>query len=263
MNGATQPAEFLTAMRSVKTAKNVFLVLVLLAILVQLAAVIAVRWGGVIDNASAVQTATETPPPPTANEPRDEMAAEPPADAEAAAQPAEDTAPPAKDTKHESEPGGNEAAELWYVTLTWLLPGSKFVLVVATSILVVILMFATLLAINARASGVAGIVSAALWSLLLLAIITPWQQVLNTTVACGATFNFGELIARSQAIIQRWGASGPSLLEQILYYARFLAYPALALLVWLVILLKFARGYGRMLRVALGEEDETPAPSDE
>jgi hypothetical protein len=146
---------------------------------------------------------------------------------------------------------------LWYVTLAWLLPGSKFVLVVSATILMAILMFATLLSINARAAGVAGIVSAALWSMLLLAIITPWQQVMNTTVACGATFNLGELVSGSQAVISRWGAGSPSLLDQILYYARFLAYPALAMFVWLVVLSKFARGYGRMLRVALGEEEES------
>ncbi|MBS3821064.1 MAG: hypothetical protein KGY81_04795, partial [Phycisphaerae bacterium] len=143
---------------------------------------------------------------------------------------------------------------LWFVSLTWVLPGSRFMIVVSAAILTIILMFATMLAINGRASGVSGVLSAALWSMFLLAVVVPWQQALNTSIACGATFNVAELLRRTSETLPRWGARTPNLMEQILYYVRFLAFPGLALLVWLVVTVKFARGYGRMLRVALGEE---------
>jgi hypothetical protein len=256
MHTQTQPPEFLTAMRSVRAAKNLFLLLVLLGLLIQIGAFIAVQWGRVIDESQAVlamsdRDEAETRQPPAAEEPDDA-----PADAPDA-QPAGDDAPhvePAPKAHAPEEDAGSEAAELWFVTLTWVLPGSRFMIVVSMAILTVILMFATMLAINGRASGVAGIVSAALWSVFLLAIVVPWQQALNTSVACGATFSFADLLRGASETLPRWGATTPNLLEQILYYVRFLGFPGLALLVWLVVTVKFARGYGRMLRVALGEE---------
>jgi hypothetical protein len=275
MHTQTQPPEFLTAMRSVRAAKNVFLILVLLGLLVQIGAFIAVRWGRVIDESQRVIHLRETNEDGEADEQPAAMAdSDMPAEAENGDAPADEAEQddaadePDKDaTAAESDPG-SEAAELWVITLIWALPASRFIIIASLAVLTVILMFATMLAINGRASGVSGIVSATLWSILLLAIVIPWHQALNTTVASGATFNFGELFMRSAEIYPRWGADKPTLLAQILYYVRFLAFPALALLIWVVVMLKFARGYGRMLRVALGEEgDHTaslpPAMDDE
>lgn len=241
MHTQTQPAEFLTAMRSIKAAKNVFLLLVLLGLLIQIGAVVAVRWGGVIDDSTVVHRMKEKGQPrATANDNvnTDE-------DREA-------------DVDQDDENDGDEMDELWVVMLRWILPGSKFVIVASMTVLAIILMFATMLAINARESGVAGIISAALWSLLLLAIVIPWQQALNSTVACGATFNLGELMQGTREILPRWGARSPETLESILYYVRFVGYPVLAVLIWLVVQIKFARGFGRMMRVALGEEERLP-----
>lgn len=258
MHTQTQPAEFLTAMRSIKAAKNVFLLLALLGLLVQIAAFVAVRWGGVIDDSQTVTGLHGEPAARKASTPENDPAVP---DEASEPQPAATTAPASAPRPAEpATPDGDEMAEVWVVMLTWVLPGSKFMTLAATAILAAILMFATMLAINARESGVAGIVSAALWSLLLLAMVTPWQQALNSSIACGATYNFGELIKASRDMIPRWGAPKPDTLETILYYARFLAYPGLAVLVWLVVQVKFARGFGRMMRVALGEEDASPTP---
>lgn len=274
----TQPAEFLTAMRSIKAAKNIFLLLVLLGLLIQIGAVVAVRWGGVIDDSSAVHRMKEKSHARAATRDADTDEA-PPAntdenteadtdqqndgdengEAESDAPDASKPVPAGKTANTKND----EMAELWVVTLRWILPGSKFVIVTSMTILAIILMFATMLAINARESGVAGIISAALWSLLLLAIVIPWQQALNSTVACGATYNLGELMQGTREILPRWGARSPETLESVLYYVRFLGYPCLAVLIWLVVQIKFARGFGRMMRVALGEEERLPGNQPE
>jgi len=197
------------AFSSVKTAKNAFMFILLLAILLQLASFVLVNWGQVVDKLhSPVATTSPT------------------------TQPADQQSVQAIGT-----------ATLWEQVFHWMLPATKFIGFVAALMAVVSLVFAVQLAIVGRLGGIAGTVSALLWSILLLAMVTPWQQVLTGSFAAGALYNLGELTADVARVKPEWGPTDVSFISKVIYYARYMAYPLLTLLVWLVVMVKFANGY--------------------
>jgi hypothetical protein len=210
------------AFATVRAAKNWFWWLVLAAVVVQLGAFVAVRFAGVVDQAGPIAKIV--------------------ADRQAGDRPGRPVA-----TAPAAEASGT--AELWHQVLHWVLPGTKFLAVAAGALLALTLLVGTMLALTGRTGGVAGLTSALFWSLVLLAALIPWQQVLGGPFVSGAMHNFGELRDRTAEVT--WGAQGVGPATRVLYYARFVAYPLLAVVLALVVQAKFARGYRRTV----------PAPS--
>ncbi len=207
------------ALRSLKAGKNIFMTVVLLVLLTHLGSFLAVQFGGVID-----------PPPP-----KDQSAA--------ATQPATQAAEANVENAEQDTREASYNRAMYEETLRWALPACRFFAVVAVLLAVLTFMFAVKLAIIGRLGGIANYMSAFLWSLILLAMVMPWQQVLGSSFASGVLFNLGELTSYVEKIKSSWGASTPGPLEVALYYARFIAYPVIALLVWLVVMVKFAAAY--------------------
>jgi predicted membrane-bound spermidine synthase len=139
-----------------------------------------------------------------------------------------------------------DAARRWDDLLHWALPATKFLALVSGMLLSLVLLVAVKLSLVGRLGGVAGLISAFFWSLLLLAIVTPWQQVMDGAVTCGALYNLGELTKAAGKVKSDWGAKGVSVFDQVLFHARFVAFPLVALLVWLTVHRKFARGHRGM-----------------
>ena len=101
------------------------------------------------------------------------------------------------------------------------------------------LMFLVELSLVGRLGGAAGFMRAFFLSLILLAMFVPWQQIIKGDFACGALFNLGQL---EEARRELQGDK----LSQILHYARFIAYPSLALLVLIAVQIAFGKGYRKM-----------------
>jgi hypothetical protein len=139
-----------------------------------------------------------------------------------------------------------DPAQRWQDVFGWALPATKFLAFASGMLLSLTLLLAVKLSLLGRLGGVAGLISAFFWSLVLLAIITPWQQVMQGAVACGALYNFDELVRAVGKVRCPWGAKNVSFVTQVLFYARFIAYPVVAVLVWLMVQAKFARGYRGM-----------------
>ena len=218
------PAPCVAAFKSVKAGKNWFMFFVALAILVQLAGFVLVNWVDVIDELhrpSGLEAAATKP----------------------ATQPA-------------VEPEAVGAATMWKDILHWVFPAGKFLAFAGGALTVIALMLTLQLSMVGRLRGIASFTSAFLWSLILLAIVTPWQQVLGGSFAAGALYNLGELTEMTATVKPSWGPSGVQLLDQIIYYARFVAYPVLALLVWLAVMLKFADGYKESIVSPIGTVSE-------
>ncbi len=288
-------AEFADAFGSARAAKNVFWLLLGLAIAAQIVAFCLVDFGGVLDRhkadlnlppagkgagavpprtnlilsesrpASGPAVAPTTAPATQAAEPASQPAAsqavstQPAASQPASTQPASAAAGPRPrgplSIDKEAEAARNR--EMWYLVLVWALPTAKFLAVVIAALLTCTLLLAVLMSLVGRLGGAAGFVSAFFWSLILLAMVTPWQQVLNGTWACGALYNLSDLLTQIKLVKPSWDPpTPPTTLDLTLFYARFLAYPAIALLVWLVVQTKFARGYGRMNLSLLAPEPE-------
>jgi hypothetical protein len=219
--------EYLSALASVRAAKNCFLVLIVLAILAQLAAFVAVRWVGVIDRTKAVtemiQVKKAVHGPATATAP-------------AGTQPATAAAPGQRFTP--------EAAELWYAAMAWALPATKFLALGCGLVLALTLLLAVNLALVGRTGGAGGFVSAFFWSLVAWVCLIPWQQILVATLTTGALYNLNDLVRATNQVT--WASRNVTLQQEALYYMRFVAYPVLVLMVLLVVQAKFARGYKRM-----------------
>ncbi len=218
--------QYQEAFASVRAAKIWFWWLILAAVVIQITGFILVRYAGVIDKAPAVTQAAEPK-------------AAPPAIAPAADEQA-------------------EAADMWYQTLNWILPATKFIALAAGMLLILTTMFSVKLSLLGRTGGVAGFMGAFFWSILLWVFLIPWQQALHTSVATGALFNIGELIEKTRPIL--WGGEPASALERMFYYVRFLAYPLFVILLQLIVQAKFARGYRRMTVSVSGELPEEALP---
>jgi len=204
----------LAAFRSVRAGKNVFMFILAGMILLQLAGFVLVNFVGVIDEVEAA------PIGPGLHATTQEVRQQAEARAQAAGR-----------------------ATQWQVMLRWVFPATRFLAFVMGVLAVLTLMFAVKLSLLGRLGGIPGFMSAFLWSLILLATVTPWQQLLNGALACGALYNLKELVTSAERVKASWGAADADLLDWIFYYARFIAYPVIALLIWLVVMTKFARGY--------------------
>jgi hypothetical protein len=213
--------ELLAALHSVRAAKNVFSFVLLLALLVQIVLFCMFQWGDVLDRAPAMielETSLATSQPT-------------------------------------SQPIASEQAENWFQLYRIALPAMKFAAVVVGVLLVITAGMAALLSVLGQ-RGVRGMYSAFFWSLILLALVTPWQSVLNTSLSCGALYNLGDLLSWYKQVRTPPSTAG----AWIIYYIRFLGYPALAILVWLAMQCKFIAG-GRRLsqsdapRTSPGEQE--------
>lgn len=208
-------SEYRQAFRSVRLAAILTMLALALAIVAQLFTFAVVRFGGVIDAASEVTLAGAPSSAPS-------------------------TAPTQSAGGY--EPKAVTKADSWYRTLMWLMAGVKFLAVVAAGLLALTVLVAVLLALVGGLAGVAEATSAFFWSLILLAVIIPWQQLLDSTFASGALFNLSYLVQKTHGIRSQWGAANAGILDQVLYYARFAAYPIVALLLLVVVAMKFFGG---------------------
>jgi len=200
--------EYRQAFASVRCAKNWFLWLILLSLLIQLTCFVLVRYAKVTE----------------AQEPAIVANAKTPASAPA-----------------ESEEVTK--AERWSTVLKWVLPVTRYVAFVAGGLLVLTLLLSVKLALVGRTGGVAGYISAFFWSLLLLVVLVPWQQVLpGSTVTCGVTYNLGHLLDQTAKI----GTDDAGWTVKTLYYVRFIAYPVIVLILMLAVQRKYSRGRKRM-----------------
>jgi hypothetical protein len=228
-----QRPEYAIAFRSIRAAKNLAATLIILCILVQIGATLAVHFARVFD---------ELPAAAAAREPRTLPAAD--SDTEPATQPA--TQPADSDVSF---------AAICSVVLKYGLPGTRFAAMILCLLLVLMVMFAVKLSLVERIGGVAGFISAFNWSLILLMMLLPWKQILSSTLSCGALFNLSEL-TRADSVL----GETPVLLDQVLFYARFIAYPCVALFTCLIVQTKFARGYSNA-DFKLDETNQPPMES--
>ncbi len=203
------PLEYFDAFKVVRRAKNLLILIILLSILVQLAGVILVEFVGL---------------------------------AEAAAPPANEAATSAPATTDSATTAATGLP--LRTTVFWLMPATKFTALVASMLLVLTLMFSAMLSLVGRLGGTAGFIQAFFLSLILMAMLVPWhqmpwQQTLKAPFACGALCNLTQL-ERARRFLQ------DDTLSQVLHYARFIGYPALALLFLVIVQIAFGKGHKRM-----------------
>ena len=213
-------AEYAQALRSVRAAKNLFWWLILLAILAQLVGFILVNFVGVLDYSKGHDPASlKFGTPPT-------------------------TSPTTQAVPDEAPEAG--ATTMWYQFLLWMFAACKFVGVVSAILLVIMLMFTAQLSLLGRSGGIAGRMSAVFWSLILLAMAIPWQQLIHSSFASGVLYNLSDLVRQATGVKTAWGAIEPAFLDRAIYYIRYIGYPIVAVLVLLSIHARFTGGLKKL-----------------
>jgi hypothetical protein len=263
--------EYAAAFDSVRIAKSLCLLAILLALTFEGAAFILVRFGGKLDAIEIRDEATVTETPDARG---DEALAEAPveAPAEATSQPATTNPAAALDPTAEvvrladaDRPAVDRADEVgravvWKSVLAWFLHATKLLTPLFALLLVLVLALAVNFSLLGRLGGAAGLTSALLWSLILLLLVCPWQLVLRGGLACGAMYDMSELIAHTRRVLPAWGAQDVRLEIPAVYYVRFAGLPLVALIVWLAVLLKFSRGR-RQMAFPVGVTSIPPMPA--
>jgi hypothetical protein len=207
------------ALRMVRAAGVLFLILVIAALAVQIGLYCAVRFGGVLAGLPGSPACPAAPATaPTA----------PPAGAETAA-----------------------CAETWGPVIEILAPMCRIVGLVAACLLALTYFIGMNVCLAGRLGGATGTTSAFFWSMLLVGLLFPWQRLLPP----GGAWTWG--VFCDFAELQQVAALKPmGLVDNILHYARYLGYPGLAILVALLAGLRFGSGYrtaGRQFEAAKAE----------
>lgn len=193
------------ALKSLRLAKTFWSLLIILAILIHLAAFVMVEWAGVADTKSPKAMAGQA------------------------------TTKKAGEQKPEPNP-----ASVIKDIMDQAMPIAKLAAPVSCGILVAVLALAVLVAIADGTGDTGGFVSAFLWGVILLVMLTPWQNLLRNVLVYGALYDGG--LDDIKNTKEAW-VSGRHVADQILYFGRFVAYPVIALLVWILVQAKFARGF--------------------
>ncbi len=235
-------SEYAQAFASVRAAKNWLWWLIVLSLAVQATGFVMVRYVKVLEPTVEAVDAQEKAP------------ASKPADAAA------------KDDKVEAAATMDVAGgsiEVWRSLLAWALPISRFLIFSAGMLLVLTLLLGVKLSLVGQTGGIAGYMSAFFWSLLLLVLLVPWQQVLTSEITRGVAFNLAELTTQTR----KSTAAGAGAFAKIFYYVRFIAYPLVVLALMLIVRRKFSCGYKRMLGVEPAETNadvtnDTPYEND-
>jgi hypothetical protein len=125
-------------------------------------------------------------------------------------------------------------------------------------VLALVILLLTMIMLVGRLVGVSRVVSAFIWSIVLIVLLFPWQAFLadahfsSDFKIPGVLYTWGELVKFAKIGVD---GTTPSLEVLILHWGRFVAFPLLTLCITLMIQVKSSRG----LREALGEVDAIAA----
>jgi hypothetical protein len=140
--------------------------------------------------------------------------------------------------------------------LEYVLGVTTFLGVTLTIVLGFVLLLIANIMLVGRLIGVGRVTSAYIWCLVLLVLLFPWQSFLNSAGLTPdvASFKIPGVLCTWAELSQNAHFSNADLRIAILKWARFVAFPALAVLILLAIQVKSNRG----MRQAMGEEDFLP-----
>jgi len=220
-------AEYPAAFRSIRGAKGFWSLLIFLAIMTHLTAFVLVDYVGILDEEPAPEVGSASAPAARAPEQADKIS----------------------------------LAGYCRTILDEAMPAMKFAAPISCMILTATLFLAVVVSLTGRLGGAGGFLGAFFWSLLLLLLLIPWQRILTGLTIPGALYEGG--LKDIKLAKNAWATIGDQSVQNILYYGRHVAYPAIALVVWLLVQLKFARGCKRLnfppAVVVKGTADKQPA----
>lgn len=203
----TSSSEYAQAMRSIRRAKNIFLTVLLVCLLVQIVVfllvhVIGIRCHVLAEPESVIGSLMATQP---------------------ASAPAAQTVPVVNWKNWNS----------WSLWLHYALPGTMALGMLSALLVSLSILFGVKIAILGRRPGLATMISSFFWSLIVLVLMVPWHLAMPGGLATGATFSLGDLLWwQSRLDHAQW----PLI---VIFYARFAGLLGVALLATIVMQTKF------------------------
>jgi hypothetical protein len=226
-------ADYADAMLVARRAKNVLVLILLLALLLQLALFFVARYtdvfarstAGTTDPVTAVERAVEGAPAVTQ-----------PSDVPAAASAAVQSA--AKRTN-------------WGDVLHYVLGVSIFIGIAFSVMLSMVLMLIVTIMLVGRLIGVSRLTSAYVWCIFLIILLFPWQALLQDEAFTSRDFIVPGVLYTWDELQRFARFATDDMAVAVLKWARFVGFPVVAILILLSIQVKSNRG----LKQALGEDD--------
>ena len=126
---------------------------------------------------------------------------------------------------------------------------TDFLGVVVPIVLAIVLLFIVLVMLNGRLLGVSRLVSAFVWCLVLLVLLFPWQAFLINQTFNSTEFKIPGVLYTWSELALRDRLHPTGFLPSLLYWARFVGWPFIAI----VIILAIQRQSRIGLRMALGK----------
>jgi hypothetical protein len=237
-----QNNQYRRALRTLRAARNWFAALVLLALLVDLASLVAVRfWPPLTASPSLRADRAQLAHRDLA---RRQAAASQRSEAAPAAAPAEKgdanaAAPATRPAMPGATGSAASTAEVVYVIMGLALPFAMCVGLIFSVLMLAAQSLSLLTALVGRVGDAGYLASSTAWSIVLTAIFVPWDMAFGPAFVPSVLFLRPELIEATAKVT--WGAQ-PIWQELAMYCARFAAYPIVALLVWIVVQLKASAG---------------------
>ena len=265
-------SQYASALNSLRVAKNWLWWLLFLAVVINLACFIAVRHADALEGSVSFRAELEgirpsfvepLPDPAIAPEPAavSEAPAEVPAETAEAA-PAETPEDPIVQASAEApaeapadEPADSQAAENFYHYLGKLLPTARSLGLICSTLLFLVLLLSVKVVLVGHLEGIGRLTSAMLWSLLLMVFFVPWRTAFPGIVLPSILFDRTELIEGTASVT--WGAANVTWADHLLYGARFIGYPLLAILIWLNVQVKYALAFRKPKAAPLPQDDMT------
>lgn len=226
------------ALSTARSFRSLCVLILVLTLVAQIALFFTARYGG--DLIPVRQTAVDADARMAEGAAADEAAEEP------AAQDLEEAGEAVDVTATEDEVDVDVDQSLVRSLLYMVLYASLWVGLIFSILLSLTLVFTTLVMLNGRTVGVERVAKAFLYSLLLLMLIMPWQAILNHPTFAGGMFHLPGVLYTWPELNMRANFDDSDWLG----WARFVAWPIVALLLTFMVFGKSGRG----IRQALGED---------
>ena len=228
--------DYLTAVLSVRRARTVFLIIVVLSLLVHMGAYGAARWGHQLtQKVKQVQEDRELHSvsiPDTA--PATQSAAGSAAARTVKPKPAEKSAAAAS-----TRPAAGDDGKLFHEDLIRvILPLARLAGLAASGLLMLTYLIGVNICLGGRMGGICHSTSAFFWSIALLALLVPWSNLVPAT-----PFQLPDALYGVEQI--RAGLAQPveGALPAVLHYGRFFGCPVLAILAAVTSAVRFSLAY--------------------
>lgn len=135
-----------------------------------------------------------------------------------------------------------KSAEFFRDSLKIIFPVTRFLALFCVCLLVATACLGSQLTMVFRSAGIRGFIDAFFWMVFLLILVIPWQKIFGTGFAAGGLFDLPEILNA----MDRYAHNHSSRFSCSLVLFRFIGYPVILILVWVMGQIRFSNASGKI-----------------